>query len=141
MFVRSTTEAIYVLRRLIEKYREWKKDFNIVFIDLASFLKDRLFERRHFIFDMTINELWKSMWEIVSWCMLFADDIVLEGKSIEEVITKLEEWKGVLKGKGVCLVKQKHNIWVASSIEWENKMIQRCIMGKMLSLVKQSLKI
>ena len=50
------------------------------------------------------------MWEIVSWCMLFADDIVLEGKSIEEVITKLEEWKGVLKGKGVCLVKQKHNI-------------------------------
>ena len=33
---RSITEAIHVLRRLIEKYRERKKDLHIVFIDLEK---------------------------------------------------------------------------------------------------------
>ena len=33
---RSTMEAIYLLRRLVEKYREKKKDFHIVFIDLEK---------------------------------------------------------------------------------------------------------
>lgn len=33
---RSTMEAIYLLRRVIEKYRENKRDIHMVFIDLEK---------------------------------------------------------------------------------------------------------
>ena len=33
---RSTTKTNHVLKRLMKKYREWKEDFYMVFIDLKN---------------------------------------------------------------------------------------------------------
>ena len=118
---RSTIEAIHVLRRLIEKYKEWKKDLHMVFIDLEKAydsiprriiwdsLKARgislmyievirdMYDRVStkiqtpvrmtepfpvkvglhqglalcpFIFTVITEEISKSIWETVPWCML-----------------------------------------------------------------------
>ena len=40
--------------------------------------------------------------------MLFADDIVLFAKTSEEAITKLEEWREGLEGKGLRINTKKH---------------------------------
>ena len=39
--------------------------------------------------------------------MLFADDIVLVAETKQEVKNKLEEWREVLEGKGLCISRTK----------------------------------
>ena len=59
-----------------------------------------------FIFMVIMEEISKSIWENLPWCMLFADDIVLVAETKEEANSKLEEWKAALEGK-----------WLRKSIE------------------------
>ncbi|XP_057543262.1 uncharacterized protein LOC130821491 [Amaranthus tricolor] len=54
-----------------------------------------------------MDEISKSIWEIVPSCMLFADDIVLVAKAKEEASTKLEEWRAVLEGRGLRISRTK----------------------------------
>ena len=53
-----------------------------------------------FLFTIIIEKIFKSIWETVPWCMLYADDIVLVAKSKEEANSKLEEWREALERKG-----------------------------------------
>ena len=154
---KSTIEAIYLLRKLMEKYRERKKDFHLVFINVEKVydsiphsivwdnLKNRSNSRRYieviqdiydrvstnihtpvgmtesfpikvglhqgstlspFIFTVIMEEISKSIWETVPWCMLFADDIVLVAKT-KEANSKLEEWREALEVKGFHISRTK----------------------------------
>ena len=62
---------------------------------------------RPFIFMVIMEEISKSIWETVSWCMLFADDIVLVVETKEEVKNKLEEWRAVVEGRGLRISRTK----------------------------------
>ena len=139
---RSTTEAIHILRRLIEKYREKKRDLHMVFIDLEkaydsvprTLIWDSLESRgvsgkyidlirdtyvrtetsvrspvgdtesfpvevglyqgsalSPFLFAIVLDELSKSIQEMVPWCLLFADDIVLVSERKQGLNARIEE--------------------------------------------------
>ena len=60
-----------------------------------------------FIFSVIMEEISKSIWETVPWCMIFADDIVLVVETREEVSKKLDEWREALEGKGSHISRTK----------------------------------
>ncbi len=55
-----------------------------------------------FIFAIIIDEISKSIWETVPWCMLFADDIVLVAESKEEISNKLDEVERSFRRKRIA---------------------------------------
>ena len=63
-----------------------------------------------FIFSVIMEEISKSIWEMVPWCMIFADDIVLVAETKEEVSNKLDELREALEGKGLRIVVRRSNI-------------------------------
>ncbi|KAI8571936.1 hypothetical protein RHMOL_Rhmol01G0159500 [Rhododendron molle] len=126
--VKSTMEAIYLLRRMVEKHRANKKDLHMVFINLemaydrvpkniiwwvlerkgvtkgyievirdmyegaATTIRSPVGEMSEFsitvelyqgsalspyLFALVMDELTRNFQEDISWCMIFADDIVL----------------------------------------------------------------
>ena len=59
------------------------------------------------MFTIIIEEISKSIWETIPWCMLFADDIVLVAETKEQVNDKLEEWRAALECKGLRISRTK----------------------------------
>ncbi|KAK9069694.1 hypothetical protein SSX86_011598 [Deinandra increscens subsp. villosa] len=113
---RSTTEAIHILKQLMEKYRENRRDLHMVFINLekaydcvpCQLIWDSLEglgvpgKYIDIIRDMYARTVTcvRSL-EIIPWCMLFTDDIMLVAESKHGLNEKLEEWRVALDSKGL----------------------------------------
>ncbi|XP_057538000.1 uncharacterized protein LOC130815527 [Amaranthus tricolor] len=54
-----------------------------------------------------MEEISKSIWKTVQWCMFFANDIVLVTETKEEANSNLEEWSEALEGKGLRISRTK----------------------------------
>jgi len=60
-----------------------------------------------FLFTTVMGELTKKIQDKVSWCMLFADNIVLIDETIDRVNNKLERWRHTLECRGFKLRRSK----------------------------------
>jgi Reverse transcriptase (RNA-dependent DNA polymerase) len=56
-----------------------------------------------YIFTLVMDEITNDIQGDISWCMLFADDVVLIDESRIEVNQKLELWRQTLESKGFRL--------------------------------------
>jgi hypothetical protein len=141
MAERSTMEAIFLIRQLMERCRKKKKDIHIIFIDLKkaydkvhrnvkwwalqkhkvsskyiTLIKD-MYDNivtsvrtsdgdtndfpiniglhqgsalSPYLFALVMDDVTRDIQDSISWCMLFADDVVLMDESRTEVDQKLE---------------------------------------------------
>jgi Reverse transcriptase (RNA-dependent DNA polymerase) len=147
-------EAIFLIRQLMERYREQKNDLHMIFIDLekaydkipknsmwwalkkkqvptkyVTLIKDMYTnvvtcvracdgesdafpikielhqgsELSPYIFTSLIDEITKDIQGDITWCMLFADDMVLIDENRIIVDQKLELWRQTLESKGFRL--------------------------------------
>ena len=60
-----------------------------------------------YLFALVMDEITRDIQWDISWCMLFADDVVLVDESQTEVNQKLELWQEILESKGFRLSRTK----------------------------------
>ena len=60
-----------------------------------------------YLFALVMDEVTREIQGEISWCMLFADDVVLIDESRAGVNRKLEPWRRTLESKGFRLSRTK----------------------------------
>ena len=130
---KGTTDAMFALRMLMEKYREGQKELHCVFVDLEK-AYDRVPREElwycmrksgivgsfkvkvglhqgsalsPFLFAMILDRLTDEVRREPPWTMLFADDIVICEETREEVEQRLESWKYALERRGMKISRSK----------------------------------
>ncbi|KAK3524718.1 hypothetical protein QTP86_001217 [Hemibagrus guttatus] len=126
---KSTTDAIFALRILMEKYRDGQRELHCVFVDLEK-AYDRvpreelwycmrksgvaekyvrvvqdMYERSRTVGVM--DQLSEEVRQESPWTMMFADDIVICSESREQVEENLERWRFALKRRGMKVSRSK----------------------------------
>ncbi|KAI5606596.1 hypothetical protein C0J50_2095 [Silurus asotus] len=131
---KSTTDAIFALRMLMEKYREGQKELHCVFVDLEKaydrvpreelwycMRKSGVSEKYvRVVQDMyedsvtavkcavvVMDRLTDEVRQESPWTMMFADDIVICCESREQVEKSLERWRYALERRGMKLSRSK----------------------------------
>jgi hypothetical protein len=60
-----------------------------------------------YLFTLVMDEVTRDIQGGITWCMLFAYDVVLVDKSRTGVDQKLELWRRILKAKCIRLIRSK----------------------------------
>ncbi|KAK3542950.1 hypothetical protein QTP70_007292 [Hemibagrus guttatus] len=130
---KSTTDAIFALRILMEKYRDGQKELHCVFVDLEK-AYDRvpreelwycmkksgvaekyvrvvqdMYERSRTVVRCAVvmDQLSEEVRQESPWTMMFADDIVICSESREQVEENLERWRFALERRGMKVSRSK----------------------------------
>ncbi|KAK3517322.1 hypothetical protein QTP70_003396 [Hemibagrus guttatus] len=130
---KSTTDAIFALRILMEKYRDGQRELHCVFVDLEK-AYDRvpreelwycmrksgvaekyvrvvqdMYERSRTVVRCAVvmDQLSEEVRQESPWTMMFADDIVICSESREQVEENLERWRFALERRGIKVSRSK----------------------------------